>query len=108
MKYDLLIKAGAATVAAYAGWRYIDNNFHVASDIRYMKKFMGFGKMLMEATKENMNVVDFWRQAVKKWGENESIVFEDRVYTYNQVDIESVCEHTEAQVPCNRLFRNLI
>ena len=92
-----VIKAGAATIAAFAGWRYIDNRFHVASDIRYIRKFVSFGRMMMAANKDDLNIVDFWRTAVEKWGQKESIVYEDRVYTYNQVDAESVRAHIEAQ-----------
>ena len=90
MSSSVAMKVGAAALAAFAGWRYIDNKYHLTSDIRYAKKFLPLKKMLDKANKDNRNIADLWRIAVEKWGQNESIVFEDRVYTYNQVDAESV------------------
>lgn len=90
MSSSTLFGAGAAAMAVYAGWRYLDNKLNLSSDLRYAKKFGPLKKVLDAAQKEKMNITDLWRQAVAKWGNNESIVFEDRVYTYQQVDAESV------------------
>ena len=84
------MKAGAAAVAAYAGWRYVDNTYHISNDVRYAKKFVPLKKALEQAQAEGMNISDLWRKSVEKWGQNESIVYEDRIYTYNQVDTASV------------------
>jgi len=83
------MKAGAAAVAAYAGWRYVDNTYHISNDVRYAKKLVPLKKALEQAQAEGMNISDLWRKSVEKWGQNESIVYEDRVYTYNQVDTAS-------------------
>lgn len=77
-------------MAAYAGWRYLDNKLHLSSDLRYAKKLGPLKQVLDAAQKDGLNIADLWRKAVEKWGPKESIVYEDRVYTYQQVDNESV------------------
>mmetsp|Transcript_29046 Transcript_29046/g.46824 ORF Transcript_29046/g.46824 Transcript_29046/m.46824 type:complete len:659 (+) Transcript_29046:298-2274(+) len=86
MSSKKIARAGAVVSAAYMGWKYLDQKHNIQGDFDLIRRLLKVKHGINRKSKTGYNVTDMWYDVLGKNPAKVSMIFEDRSWTFQQVE----------------------